>query len=241
MPCLRTWDFGSPPGAKMLDFGCGSGRMVRSFLDKGYDTYGADIEEFWLLGDEKLNQPPWPPDDLERFGRISLHPYRLPFEDNTFDFCCSTVVFEHVQNFKEAFAEIKRVLKPGGATLHIFPSRYLPVEPHLHVPLAALFQSSAYLSIWARLGIRNEHQQGMTWQETTRYNVEWLKTNVNYVTARQIEHDAMQTFGNIQFPHRSYVKHGYGKAGKLGRSLPFPFFSQLAFTFFRRVIFMRKT
>lgn len=42
----------------------------------------------------------------------------IPFKDNMFDFVITEDVFEHISDYKKAFKEIKRVLKPGGK--HIF-------------------------------------------------------------------------------------------------------------------------
>lgn len=41
----------------------------------------------------------------------------LPFEDNTFDFVTMGYALRHVADLKMAFAEYKRVLKPGGKIL----------------------------------------------------------------------------------------------------------------------------
>jgi 2-polyprenyl-3-methyl-5-hydroxy-6-metoxy-1,4-benzoquinol methylase len=36
-----------PPGAAILDFGCGIGTSVRALLAQGYDAYGVDVLEYW--------------------------------------------------------------------------------------------------------------------------------------------------------------------------------------------------
>jgi SAM-dependent methyltransferase len=228
------------PDSKVLDFGCGAGELVQCFLDQGLDAYGADIEPYWITGTERTKNPRWQGDDLQRFQKIEWTPYRLPFEDNTFDFCCSTVVFEHVQNYRESFAEIQRVLKPGGSTLHIFPSRWHILESHVFVPLASVFQSLPYLSMWAILGIRNQYQKGKTWREIAQLNADFLQTQTTYLSAQAIREHAMATFGNIQFPHQNYVRHHYGKIGQIGRLFPIPGYSALATTFGHRAIYMRK-
>jgi SAM-dependent methyltransferase len=46
---------------------------------------------------------------------------RLTFADRTFDLCTATEVFEHVADDRRAFAEVLRVLKPGGALLFTVP------------------------------------------------------------------------------------------------------------------------
>lgn len=50
---------------------------------------------------------------------------KLTYPDNSFDICTSTEVFEHVPDDLAGFAEIRRVLRPGGLflfTVPIFPS-----------------------------------------------------------------------------------------------------------------------
>jgi SAM-dependent methyltransferase len=49
---------------------------------------------------------------------------RLTFADNTFDLFVTSDVFEHIMHPEKAFAEIARVLKPGG--LHIFTMPWYP-------------------------------------------------------------------------------------------------------------------
>lgn len=51
---------------------------------------------------------------------------QLTFPDNCFDIIITQDVFEHVMNPKEAFKEIARVLKPGGA--HFFTLPWYPQQ-----------------------------------------------------------------------------------------------------------------
>jgi SAM-dependent methyltransferase len=101
------------PDQKVLDFGCGRGEVVEEFLSEGYDAFGCDIE----LARE-----------TDRLRLIDAEPYRVPFDDDAFDFVVSEQVFEHVHDFDQAVREIARVLRPGGVSLHVFPSRYRPIE-----------------------------------------------------------------------------------------------------------------
>lgn len=46
---------------------------------------------------------------------------RLTYPDQSFDFCTSTEVFEHVPDDRKGFREIHRVLKPGGRFVFTVP------------------------------------------------------------------------------------------------------------------------
>ena len=107
----------------MLDFGCGTGRLVSVLLRSGHDVRGCDVRPYWQ------DQSRVPED---RFRLLMNEPYRIPFDDGSFDVVISTSALEHAQNKEELFAEIHRVLVPGGASMHLFPGKwYLPVEPHI--------------------------------------------------------------------------------------------------------------
>ncbi|WP_250125029.1 class I SAM-dependent methyltransferase [Chroococcidiopsis sp. CCMEE 29] len=49
---------------------------------------------------------------------------QLTFSDNLFDLVITSDVMEHVYDFKKAFAEINRVLKPGGVHIFTIPNQW---------------------------------------------------------------------------------------------------------------------
>jgi SAM-dependent methyltransferase len=67
------------------------------------------------------------PEGGERDGRSCENLEHLTFPDDTFDLFVTQDVMEHVMNPPAAFAEIERVLKPGGA--HLFTVPYWPNRP----------------------------------------------------------------------------------------------------------------
>ena len=180
------------PGAGVLDFGCGDGTSVATWRAAGYDAYGCDIT---------LEQP-------TEHLRLIETPYRVPFDDNTFDLVVSNQVFEHVQNPDVAFAEIRRVLKPGGLSLHVFPARWNPIEVHSRVPFASVIQSYPWLVIWARLGLRNHFQSSKPWREVARLNTDFLRSQTSYPTRRQLRRVAGRYFRRVEFPDLLTLKHG---------------------------------
>ncbi|MCL5126445.1 MAG: class I SAM-dependent methyltransferase [Deltaproteobacteria bacterium] len=96
--------FEEPRKTKVLDFGCGRGFLVAEFYSMGFDVFGCDVEAYWnSMGRTEHISPA----DLatlksrirgEIGGRlkiISQEPFRLPFEDSSFDVVISTSVLYH--------------------------------------------------------------------------------------------------------------------------------------------------
>jgi ubiquinone/menaquinone biosynthesis C-methylase UbiE len=104
------WSF---DGKRVLDFGCGSGRVLRQFLTEaeagefwGCDIDGPSIE--WLK--ENLVPP------LHVFVNSELPP--LPQTDEWFDAIWAASVFTHLTSSWSAWLlELHRVLKPRGLLL----------------------------------------------------------------------------------------------------------------------------
>ncbi len=171
---------GAPlPAATALDFGCGKGEVVRALTAKGVDAYGCDFA-----------------DELGQGDRVAaiVDPYRLPYPNAMFDAVFSFEVFEHVQDYAESFREIRRVLRPGGISIHMFPSRYLLLEPHLFTPLGTIIQSRAWLLLWARLGVRNSFQHGKGPAEVADLNHRFLAERTNYLRRGEILRLARKVF-----------------------------------------------
>jgi FkbM family methyltransferase len=65
----------------------------------------------------------------ENVDVVMQEPYKLPFDDNSFDLIVSGQVFEHVPFFWVSFLEMTRVLSAGGMIFLTAPSR-----GHIHNP-----------------------------------------------------------------------------------------------------------
>lgn len=202
----------------IMDLGCGAGRMVQAGRAKGLQFYGCGFE----LRDDFDTAVP----DLVQQGilrQIRPQPYELPFDDSHFDVVVSDQVLEHVMDYPTTLREIHRVLKPGGAFLHIFPARYKLVEPHIRVPLASVLRAQWWLKSWASIGIRNRFQQQLSVAETSAANTVFLTEHTNYLPKRTLRRLFSEYYTDVQFVERVFLKHSKRgrKVYELSAWLPF--------------------
>ena len=223
---LRELGHTLKPGARILDFGCGAGSMVREYEAAGYDAFGCDIN----LAVE-----------TDRLRRINSVDGSLPFPDEFFDFVFSDQVMEHVKDHCRAFSEIERVMKPGAISLHIFPAKLKPIEAHIFVPLGGILQRRWWLRIWAALGIRNSFQKGKSSRDVVQLNIEYLRNRTNYLSRREIIETLSPHFDHPVFAEQHMIKHSYGNARRIHPLVKwFPFVARLYSSFYARVLFLQK-
>lgn len=224
---LRDLGFELTEGMKILDFGCGEGELAHAYQILKYDSYGVDFCECTFLDDE-------------HYKKLESNPYRIPFEDNTFDLVYSKSVFEHTMNTEECFREVYRVLKPGGVTINSLPSMYRLIESHIRVPLAGVIQASWWLKLWAILGVRNRFQKGLHWKEVYKRNTDYCANWINYHKWKDLKKMIISVFGNVKKVKKEYIANMPGGAAKLGRKLPIPGYGELCFIFREWELFMKK-
>src|ERR1700730_11075790 len=100
-------------GLHLLDIGCGLGGASRYFAhERGCHVTGIDLTEEYVRVAEAL---------ARRVGLENRVSYRngsvldLPFPPETFDGAYMLHVGMNIDDKKKAFAEVRRVLKPGGS------------------------------------------------------------------------------------------------------------------------------
>jgi SAM-dependent methyltransferase len=100
-------------GAKVLDFGCGTGWITRAIGLLGCEAYGVDLSASGvLLARELTNANPQFADLPIFFSEFDGE--RLPFDDEVLDAAICFDVFHHLHNPIDVLREFHRVLKPGG-------------------------------------------------------------------------------------------------------------------------------
>ena len=107
---LVSSDFHIRDGGRLLDFGCGAGRMIRWFDDivPRCEIWGVDISARHIMWCQNHLSPPF------KFATVTTAPH-LPFEDGYFDLIYCGSVFTHIADLADAWLlELKRIVKPGG-------------------------------------------------------------------------------------------------------------------------------
>ena len=103
-----------PAGARVLDFGCGSGALTATLAEfwPHVDVHGADISATAVANAR------------ERVPAASFHVLDANFvteHEGEFDFVFSHHVLEHVYDLPAALADLVRLSKPTGRMLHALP------------------------------------------------------------------------------------------------------------------------
>jgi SAM-dependent methyltransferase len=111
LPDRWTW-----PGRRVLDFGCGAGRVLRHFVDVAgeAEVWGCDIDAASI---EWLDEHLVPPLHVARIAEDG----RLPHTDGSFDAIWALSVFTHLAgNWADWLLELRRVLRDDGVLIATF-------------------------------------------------------------------------------------------------------------------------
>jgi ubiquinone/menaquinone biosynthesis C-methylase UbiE len=126
---------GLRPGDRVLDMGCGIGRMaipLTGYLEVSGSYAGFDVGRAmirWCQREITSRRPDfefaWAPvynQKYNPFGSISAAEFRFPYEDASFDFVFATSLFTHLvrAETEHYLRETARVLRPGGTCLLTF-------------------------------------------------------------------------------------------------------------------------
>jgi cyclopropane fatty-acyl-phospholipid synthase-like methyltransferase len=100
---------------KVLDLGCGNGRHMKVFAEKGVLVVGIDFSNYALSMAENLLME----NKLGNFILIKHDIDQLPFPTNHFDALISTGVIQHntMQKIRKIITEIKRAVRKHGRIL----------------------------------------------------------------------------------------------------------------------------
>ncbi|HZC37284.1 MAG TPA: class I SAM-dependent methyltransferase [Sphingomicrobium sp.] len=98
-----------PAGARVLEFGAGTGQQARFLAGRGFDVVAVDLPESAYA--RKLVFP------VQQYDGT-----HIPLDDQSVDVIFSSNVLEHVENVPAIMNEFRRILRPSGFGLHAMPT-----------------------------------------------------------------------------------------------------------------------
>jgi SAM-dependent methyltransferase len=158
---------------RILDYGCGAGKIVRLLRDSALNAFGCDV--FYDAADysQVMND-----ESVLRGWVRQMHDGVIPFSDASFDIVVNNQVMEHVEDLEVVLAEIHRVLRPGGLLLSLFPDRGVWREGHCGIPFLHWFPKYSRPRIYYAAGLR---LMGFGYHKGTVGAMAWSKGTCNWL------------------------------------------------------------
>jgi SAM-dependent methyltransferase len=113
----RHFEAAFPPGARVLDVGCGKGRDVVALLDMGFDAHGVEPNDAM-----RARAPARDPRVAGRIAAAALPELGQPFGGG-FDAVLCSAVLMHIapDTLPATLAALAALLRPGGRLLMALP------------------------------------------------------------------------------------------------------------------------
>lgn len=192
---------------QLLDVGCGKGDIVEASLNKGWSAFG--LEYFEHGSGNNIS-------DVLRTKKLlgkrvfEYDGLNFPFEDEKFDVVISNMVLEHVPNIEPILSEVRRVLRPGGKFICLFPSKDSWREGHAEVLFAHWLPRSSIRVFWLFLfrclgfGRLKRNKTRFGW---AKYFDKWLHDHTFYLPEKEIFARMGRYFSRIERAESSYIDY----------------------------------
>jgi 2-polyprenyl-6-hydroxyphenyl methylase/3-demethylubiquinone-9 3-methyltransferase len=115
LPTIRLFLSELPPGAKVVDMGCGNGCLISTFSATGWRLYGIEAS---ISGIERARKA-YP--NVQFMQSDATSPITEGLEAESFDAVISVEVIEHVYDPRRMLTKIRSLLKPGGTLVLTTP------------------------------------------------------------------------------------------------------------------------
>lgn len=149
-------------GGRVLDLGCGSGRALKLFAEKGFTTVGIDFSDAMLQLAKKL---------VLGASLKKMDIRQLEFPDASFDGIWSCFSLLHIpkRDIRTVFSGLRRVLKPGGV---------------LFVAVSLGNEEEGFEDEWLKKGTKmffyNMSKEGLVKHlEAARFSIEEIGTEID--------------------------------------------------------------
>jgi SAM-dependent methyltransferase len=202
---------------RVLDYGCGAGETVTLLRSAGCDAYGCDV--FFEGNDYSTKVPANLAGEVIR----RMQGDTIPFDDEAFDIVVNNMVMEHVPDLERVLDEIRRVLKPGGIVLSLFPDRALWIEGHCRIPFLHRFPRGSrprvyYAAFLSALGIgARRNERPLAW---SRRICVWLDQWTYYRTRKEITEAYGSRFSELRHIEEHWLRSRKAGHMALAHHLP---------------------
>jgi ubiquinone/menaquinone biosynthesis C-methylase UbiE len=191
--------------SKILDAGCGAGRLTRELSERGYAAFGMDYSYGML---ERANSI------CNHGGNHNVELFQgdiesMPFKDSRFDMIICLGVITYLKSEEKALNELARVLKPEGTLILSVINKFRLVK-HLDLPFFLKHRLEKILR--SDVGIHMKKTAGINHDaNVTTYFIPQLRnslqvrgfTVLEYTT---IPHELLTFYGREIFPQKIGVK-----------------------------------
>lgn len=106
---VLPWIAKGGTNARILELGAGTGQQAAALAALGYRVKALDLDAT-------------PYRDAQVFPVATYDGRNIPAQDGTFDVVFSSNVLEHVDHLDSLLSEVRRVLRPGGLSIHLMPT-----------------------------------------------------------------------------------------------------------------------
>lgn len=205
--------------ARVLDYGCGAGQIVKELRKRNVNAFGCDI--FYEAGDRSKSVDT----ELLDSGVIKrMDGNTIPFDCASFDFIINNQVMEHVENLDSVLAEIQRSLKPGGVVLSLFPNKGVWREGHCGIPFLHWFPKNSHTRVYYAAALRvlgfGYHKGTKSVMRWSQHFCDYLDKWTYYRTQQEINSTYSKYFCDIQHIEDYWLQLRFGGRRPLVAWLP---------------------
>lgn len=172
----------------VLDLGCFTGGRAVAWRERYQlaNIAGTDVDEDFIEAAERFAASRQVDADFRvGFGES------IPWPANSFDTILTFDVLEHVRDVAATLLECRRVLRPGGRLLAVFPSYFQPIEHHMSLVtgtpgLQYMFTGKTLIAAYS--DILQERGAEASWYGRESVLADWERGNtINGMTERRFE------------------------------------------------------